>query len=100
VVTATPPHGWGLLVGEVDERGVLSYRGRVEFGITPDVRAALEEKLAPLERPTSPFGQRFSEADASYVEPHISAEIRYLERTSQGRLRHAMFRQPGGRWTH
>jgi ATP-dependent DNA ligase len=34
-----------------------------------------------------------------YVEPSISAEIRYLEVTSSGVLRHAMFRQLGGRWT-
>lgn len=38
----SPPrnrHGWGLLVGELDERGVLRYRGRVEFGISPEVHA-------------------------------------------------------------
>jgi hypothetical protein len=38
----SPPrhrHGWGLLVGEMDERCVLSYAAKVEFGITPDVRA-------------------------------------------------------------
>jgi hypothetical protein len=29
----------------------------------------------------------------------MSAEIRYLEITSSGVLRHAMFRQLGGRWT-
>jgi bifunctional non-homologous end joining protein LigD len=38
---SSPPrheHGWGLLVGEIDERGKLRFRGRVEFGITADVR--------------------------------------------------------------
>jgi hypothetical protein len=45
-----------------------------------------------------PFGQRLNEPDATYLEPHFPAEIRYLEQTSQGRLRHAAFRQLGGRW--
>jgi hypothetical protein len=49
-------------------------------------------------RRTSPFGQRLNEPDATYLEPHFPAEIRYLEQTSQGRLRHAAFRQLGGRW--
>jgi len=63
----SPPrhrHGWGLLVGEIDERGVLGYRGRVEFGITPDVRVVLEEQLLSLARRTSPFSQRVHEPDA------------------------------------
>jgi bifunctional non-homologous end joining protein LigD len=90
----------GLLIGEVDERGVLRYRGRVEFGITADVRAAFEEQLARLVRPTSPFIERLHEPDAVFVEPRVPAEIRYLERTSGGLLRHAAFRQVGGRSSH
>jgi bifunctional non-homologous end joining protein LigD len=90
----------GPQVGELDERGVLRHRGRVEFGVTEDVVAALHERLGPLVRRTSPFGQRLNEPDATYLEPHLPAEIRYLERTSEGRLRHAAFRQLGGRWNH
>ncbi len=41
----------------------------------------------------SPFAERVNEPDATYVGPRVSAEIRYLERTSQGKLRHAAFRQ-------
>jgi bifunctional non-homologous end joining protein LigD len=93
-------HGWGLLVGEVDERGVLRYRGRVEFGITPEVRLVFEDRLASLVRRTSPFAERIREPDAVFVEPNVPAEIRYLERTSGGWLRHAAFRQLGGRWSH
>jgi ATP-dependent DNA ligase len=64
------------------------------------VLAAPHERLARLVRRTSPFSQRLNEPDATYVEPHVPAEIRYLERTSQERLRHAAFRQLGGRWNH
>jgi hypothetical protein len=35
-----------------------------------------------------------------YVEPVRAAEIRYPEQTSAGLLRHATFRQLGGRWNH
>jgi len=35
-----------------------------------------------------------------YVEPVLAAEIRYPEQTSAGLLRHATFRQLGGRWNH
>lgn len=96
----SPPrqrHGWRLLIGEIDEPGVLRYRGRMEFGITADVRAAFEEQLAPLARRTSPFAERLHEPDAVSVAPKVPAEIRYLERTSGGLLRHAAFRQLGGR---
>jgi bifunctional non-homologous end joining protein LigD len=51
----SPPRhgdGWGLLIGEIDERGDVRYRGRVEFGVTADVGAAFEEQLAPLLRRT------------------------------------------------
>jgi bifunctional non-homologous end joining protein LigD len=82
----------------MDESGTLRYRGRVEFGITLEVRVALEEQLGPLCRRTSPFGQRVDEPGAVYVDPIMPAEVRYLERTSQGRLRHPAFRQIGGRW--
>jgi bifunctional non-homologous end joining protein LigD len=90
----------GLLVGQLDERGVLRYRGRVELGVTEEFVMALQERLGSFVRPTSPFVERIGEPDATYVEPRVPVEIPYLERTSQGRLRHAAFRQLGGRWSH
>lgn len=45
-----------------------------------------------LVRDTSPFAGRMHEPDAVFVEPHVPAEIRYLERTFGGRLRQAAFR--------
>jgi bifunctional non-homologous end joining protein LigD len=95
-----PRHGWGLLVGEHDETGAVRYLGRVELGVTEDLVAGLRERLRPLVRRTSAFVEQIREPDATYVEPHVPVEIRYLERTSQGPLRHAAFRQLGGRWKH
>jgi ATP-dependent DNA ligase len=97
LVPASTPPRLGLLVGQPDERGVLRYRGRVEFSVTEELVAGLQGRLV---RRTSPFAERVSEPDATYVEHHVPVEIRYLERTSQGRLRHAAFRQLGGPWNY
>ena len=91
-------HGRGLLVGEPDESGALAFRGRVEFGFAPGEREALAEALSGIAAPTSPFAGRRPHRGDAYVEPVTSAEIRYLEVTASGVLRHAMFRQLVGRW--
>ncbi len=97
----SPPygdHGWGLLIGEADgDRGLVS-RGRVEFGFAPGERDDLETMLHPLSCATSPFTDR-RRAHDEYVEPALTAEIRNLEVTSTGVLRHPSFRQLGGRWS-
>jgi ATP-dependent DNA ligase len=59
--------------------------------MTEDIAATLQERLGPLTRLDSSFAERVNEPDATYVGPRVSAEIRYLERTSQGKLRHAAF---------
>jgi bifunctional non-homologous end joining protein LigD len=90
-----PEHGWGLLIGDVDEDGRLHYCGRVEFGITSPVREELENRLEP--RQSCPFVEIVHEPGARFVKPNLTAEIRFLERTFGNRLRHATFRQLGGR---
>jgi bifunctional non-homologous end joining protein LigD len=93
-----PRHGWGLLVGEPDDTGAVRYLGRVEFGVTEDLIAGLQERLRPLVRRSSAFVEQIREPDATHVEAYLPVEIRYLERTSHGLLRQAAFRQLGGRW--
>jgi bifunctional non-homologous end joining protein LigD len=99
----SPPRhgdGWGLLIGEIDERGDVRYRGRVEFGITrTSARPLKSSSLRSCAEP-EPFAERQHEPDAVFVEPRVLVEIRYLERTSSGSLRHAAFRQVGGHWKH
>ena len=70
----------------------------MEWGIGPAARDELDRALTPLTHSTSPFADRRRDHDV-YVEPSLSAEIRYLEVTSSGVLRHATFRQLGGRWS-
>jgi bifunctional non-homologous end joining protein LigD len=91
-----PEHGWGLLIGDMGEDGRLHYCGRVEFGITSPVRDELENRLQP--RQSCPFVEIVHEPGANFVKPNVTAEIRFLERTSGDRLRHATFRQLGGQW--
>jgi bifunctional non-homologous end joining protein LigD len=91
-----PDHGWGLLIGDMGEDGRLHYCGRVEFGITSPLRDELENRLQP--RQSCPFVEIVHEPGAQFVKPNVTAEIRFLERTSGDRLRHATFRQLGGRW--
>ncbi len=92
-----PEQGWGLLIGDMGEDGRLHYCGRVESGITSPVREELENRLQP--RQSCPFVEIVHEPGAHFVKPNVTAEIRFLERTSGNRLRHATFRQLGGRWS-
>jgi bifunctional non-homologous end joining protein LigD len=81
----SPPrreHGRAGLLGETDDKGLLRYLDRVEFGITEDFVAMLQERLGPLAREMSPFAERLSEPAAVFAEPRVPTEIRYLERTS------------------
>ena len=90
-------HGWGLLVGEYDDEGALRFGGRVQWGITRTHREELEHMLGRSVIPGSPFADHRASAHEVFVEPTLSAEIRYLEMTSGGLLRHATFRHLGGR---
>jgi ATP-dependent DNA ligase len=61
------------------------------------VREELENRLQP--RQSSPFVEIAHEPGAQFVKPNVTVEILFLERTSGDRLRHATFRQLGGRWS-
>jgi len=69
----------------------------VEFGFAPGERDTLGRTLRAITAEASPFADRRRHAGDTFVEPVMSAEIRYLEVTLSGALRHALFRQLGGR---
>jgi ATP-dependent DNA ligase len=75
----------------------LSFRGRVEVGFAPGEKEEIQALLATHRCRSSSFTDR-RRTDDVYAEPSLLAEIRYLEVTSSGVLRHAAFRQLGGRW--
>lgn len=83
-----------LLVGVPDGQG-LQFAGRVGTGFTDKALAALKKTLTPLQTDQSPFTARLSGPDAkgvTFVRPELVGEVRYSERTSDGRLRQPSWR--------
>ncbi len=86
----------GLLVGAPADDG-LAFRGRVGGGISAAAERELLAVLEPLVTPTSPFvtgDQSVPREDARgaiWVKPEIVVEVRYGQRTPDGRLRFPRF---------
>jgi bifunctional non-homologous end joining protein LigD len=80
-----------LLVGH-HEDGDLRYAGRVGTGFTQDDLERLGERLAPLERETSPFTKGRLPKGAVWVDPVLVAEVEFTEWTSAGVIRHPSFK--------
>jgi bifunctional non-homologous end joining protein LigD len=83
-----------LLVGVPADDG-LQFAGRVGTGFTEKDLANLKKTLAPLHTDESPFTTKLSGPDAkgvTFVRPTLVGEVRYSERTSDGRLRQPSWR--------
>ncbi|MBO4159962.1 non-homologous end-joining DNA ligase [Micromonospora antibiotica] len=80
----------GLLVGVPGPDGRLTYRGRVGGGIGAALERELLRELEPLRADGSPFGGDVPREDARgaiWVTPLIVVEVKYGQRTPDGRLR-------------
>ncbi|MFC0507670.1 non-homologous end-joining DNA ligase [Micromonospora costi] len=80
----------GLLVGVPRPDGRLTFRGRVGGGIGAAVERQLLAELEPLRTPTSPFAGDVPREDARtaiWVTPRVVVEVKYGQRTPDGRLR-------------
>jgi len=87
--------GIGALLIGVPGDGGLDFAGRVGTGFTDKDLAALKKTLAPLHTDESPFTAALTGPDAkgvTYVRPELVGEVRYSERTSDGRLRQPSWR--------
>ncbi|MDX1890257.1 ATP-dependent DNA ligase [Mycolicibacterium sp. 050158] len=87
--------GIGALLVGVPEGDGLVFAGRVGTGFTERDLARLKEILEPLHTDRSPFTTRLTGPDAkgvTFVEPTLVGEVRYSERTSDGRLRQPSWR--------
>ncbi len=83
-----------LLVGVPSEEG-LQFAGRVGTGFTDKDLATLKRTLEPLHTKETPFTKRLTGPDAkgvTFVRPELVGEVRYSERTSDGRLRQPSWR--------
>jgi bifunctional non-homologous end joining protein LigD len=99
------PHGFdALLVGYYEGRD-LRFAGKVRAGFTPHLRREVFVEFGPLERERCPFVDLPSSRNAHWgggvtaeqmlemrwLEPRLVAQIRFVEWTTEGHLRHAGF---------
>ena len=85
----------GALMLGIPEEGGLHFAGRVGTGFTDKALTKLRETLKPLETDESPFSTRLPTQDSkgvTFVRPELVGEVRYSERTSDGRLRQPSWR--------
>ena len=84
-----------LLVGIPDDDGSLRYVGKVGTGFSAAVLERLGEMLDPLRRDDIPFAHDVPAAerkDAVWVDPRYVGEVRFMDWTGPGRLRHPAWR--------
>jgi ATP-dependent DNA ligase len=101
---ASPSFIDALLVGYYEGRQ-LRFAAKVRAGLIPHLRRSLLEALKPLRTQRCPFSN-LPDADTSrwgggvtpeeistlqWVKPQLVAQIRFVEWTAEGRLRHAKF---------
>lgn len=87
--------GIGALMLGIPEDGGLHFAGRVGTGFTEKELGKLKGMLKPLHTDESPFNTRLPTQDAkgvTFVRPELVGEVRYSERTSDGRLRQPSWR--------
>jgi bifunctional non-homologous end joining protein LigD len=70
----------------------LRYAGKVGTGFSEREVTELPERLAELERDSSPFEGGRLPKDARFVEPRLVAEVEFGELTRSGLVRHAAFK--------
>jgi DNA ligase D-like protein (predicted ligase)/DNA ligase D-like protein (predicted polymerase)/DNA ligase D-like protein (predicted 3'-phosphoesterase) len=83
-----------LMLGIPTESG-LQFVGRVGTGFTEKELYRLKDMLKPLHTDESPFSTPLPVLDAkgvTFVKPKLVGEVRYSERTSDGRLRQPSWR--------
>jgi bifunctional non-homologous end joining protein LigD len=83
-----------LLVGSPVAGGGLAFRGRVGGGISGAAERSLLAALEPLRSDTSPFADELPREDArgaTWVRPELVVEVKYGNRTPDGRLRFPRF---------
>lgn len=84
-------HGLGALLLGQHFDGELRYVGKVGTGFDGAMLARLYGRLRPLELPKPAFVGAPRSRGVHWVRPEMVVEVRYAERTKDGRLRHPSF---------
>lgn len=84
---------FGSLILGVFDGGVLTWAGNVGTGFDTKMMAAIRAQLDPLETDTRPFAGKTPRelAAAVWVKPLLVCSCKFLEWTSEGRLRAPVF---------
>ncbi|MGB3184158.1 MAG: DNA ligase D [Cyclobacteriaceae bacterium] len=86
-------HFGSLLLAAYNRQDGLQYIGRVGTGFDDEALRSLKKQLDRLSRKTSPLDKVPSSArKAHWVTPKLIAEVSYSERTSEGSLRHPVYK--------
>jgi bifunctional non-homologous end joining protein LigD len=83
-------HFGAILVGAF-EGDRLRYAGKVGTGFTAAALADLARRFRPIVRSTPPFVDPPRERGVTWLAPRLVAQIGFMERTADGRLRHPVF---------
>jgi bifunctional non-homologous end joining protein LigD len=83
-------HFGAILVGAF-ESDRLRYAGKVGTGFTATTLADLARRFRTLASPTSPFLDAPRERGVTWLKPQLVAQVGFMERTGDGRLRHPVF---------
>jgi bifunctional non-homologous end joining protein LigD len=91
----TKPSGsrnyFGALLLGVYSHGQLRYAGKVGTGFDEKTLESLYRKFSGLVRVKSPFSTEVQERGATFLSPHLVAQISFTEQTKDGKLRHPVF---------
>lgn len=79
-----------LHLGYYDEKGKLQYAGKVGTGFNDALLKELLKQLKPLIQNTNPLASG-GPRSAVFVAPKLVAEIKYAEKTREGKLRAPVF---------
>ena len=83
-------HFGAILVGAF-EGDRLRYAGKVGTGFTAATLSDLAHRFRPLARAAPPFVDAPRERGVTWLEPRLVAQVGFMERTGDGRLRHPVF---------
>jgi bifunctional non-homologous end joining protein LigD len=83
-------HFGAVLVGAFDGDR-LRYAGKVGTGFTAKTLADLAGRFSSLARAAPPFVDPPRERGVTWLEPRLVAQVGFMERTGDGRLRHPVF---------
>lgn len=82
-----------LLIGLHDDNGQLFYAGRLRSGVTSRQNDLLMSKLRSLQcqMPSFPSPPKLKGTDVVWVKPQVVVEVKFMEITPSGRVRHAVY---------